>query len=281
MIHTKENQYIFNNNINNYFKEIQKYKLLNHEEEIELAKKISKGNKESFDKMVKCNLRLVVNISKKYETPEWQLGDLIQEGNIGLIKAVERYDYRRNVRFSTYASWWIKQAILRSITNKRRTIRIPHRKEEKLRKINKTFDELSQKLRRDPSVIEIANELNYDEIDIINLKNISEKVISLYNENDNNISYFINIFDDMKYSPEFILEEKNLKKETESVLDKLNEKEREVIRLRFSFEKGKKRTLQSIAKDLSISPETVRQIERRAIKKIRENFSYLKEYLTV
>lgn len=281
MIHTKENLNIFSNNINNYFKEIQKYKLLNHEEEIELSKKIEKGNKEAFDKMVKCNLRLVVNISKKYETPEWQLGDLIQEGNIGLIKAVERYDYRRNVRFSTYASWWIKQAILRSITNKRRTIRIPHRKEEKLRKINKTFDELSQKLKRDPSVIEIANELNYDEIDIINLKNISEKVISLYNENDNNISYFINIFDDMKYSPEFILEEKNLKKETESVLDKLNEKEREVIRLRFSFEKGKKRTLQSIAKDLSISPETVRQIERRAIKKIRENYSYLKEYLTI
>ncbi len=279
MIQTKDKKNIFNNNINNYFKEIQKYKLLTREEEIELAKRIEQGDKLAFDKMVKSNLRLVVNFSKKYKTPEWQFSDLIQEGNIGLIKAVERFDYRRNVRFSTYASWWIKQAILRSISNKRRTIRIPHRKEEKLRKINKTIDELSQKLKRDPSLIEIANELNYTEIDIINLKNISEKVVSLYAENDNNESYYLNMLDDLKYSPEIILEEKDLQQVTKDVLDKLNEKERDVIRLRFSFEKGKKRTLQAIAKDLGISPETVRQIERKALRKIKENYSYLKEYL--
>lgn len=279
MVQTKEKKKTVKNNINNYFKEIQKYKLLTHEEEINLAKRIEKGDKAAFDKMIKSNLRLVVNISKRYKTPELQFGDLIQEGNIGLIKAVVRYDYRRNVRFSTYASWWIKQAILRSIINKRRIIRIPHRKEEKIRKINKAIDELSQKLKRDPSINEVATELNYNEIDIINLKTISGKVVSLYTENDNNESYYLNMLDDLKYSPEIILEEKDLKQVTEEALNKLNPKEREVIRLRYSFEKGEKRTLQSIAKDLNISPETVRQIERKALRKIRENFSYLREYI--
>ena len=279
MVQIKEKKKAYKNNINNYFKEIQKYKLLTREEEINLAKKIEKGDKEAFDKMIKSNLRLVVNISKRYKTPELHFGDLIQEGNIGLIKAVERFDYRRNVRFSTYASWWIKQAILRSISNKRRIIRIPHRKEEKIRKINKTIDELSQRLKRDPSLNEVANELNFNELDIINLKTISGKVISLYTENDNNESYYLNMLDDFKYSPEIILEEKDLKQVTEDALNKLNPKEREVIKLRYSFEKGEKRTLQSIAKDLKISPETVRQIERKALRKIRENFSYLREYI--
>ena len=279
MVQIKAKKRNFKNNINNYFKEIQKYKLLTHEEEINLAKRIERGDKEAFDKMIKSNLRLVVNISKKYKTCELNFGDLIQEGNIGLIKAVERFDYRRDVRFSTYATWWIKQAILRSISYKRRIIRIPHRKEEKIKKINKTIDQLSQKLKRSPFVSEIANELNCDELDVIYLKTIGGKVISLYSENDNNECYYLNMIDDLKYSPEIILEEKDLKQVTEDALNKLGVKEREVIRLRYSFENGEKKTLQSIAKDLNISPETVRQIEKKALRKIRENFSYLKEYI--
>lgn len=272
--------YIDNSNIKQYMSEIKKYELLTHEGEINLAKKIEKGDTAAFEKLVKSNLRLVVSIAKKYETPEWQLADLIQEGNIGLIKTAKKFDYRKNVRFSTYASWWIKQSIARSMSNKRRMIRLPHRKEEILRKINKTTDELSQRLNRSPSVIEVAEQLNYNTKDIINLRNMSEKVVSLYSENNENDGYyFINILNDMKYSPESIYEQKNLKNETNEILKKLKDKEREVIKSRFAFEHSKRKTLQSIAKELGISPETVRQIEKKAIKKIKDNYSYLKDFL--
>ena len=159
-------------------------------------------------------------------------------------------------------------------------IRLPHRKEEILRKINRTTDELSQRLNRSPSVIEVAEQLNYNTKDIINLRNMSEKVVSLYSENNENDGYyFINILNDMKYSPESIYEQKNLKNETNEILKKLKDKEREVIKSRFAFEHSKRKTLQSIAKELGISPETVRQIEKKAIKKIKDNYSYLKDFL--
>jgi len=267
------------NNLKQYFKEIRNFKLLSHQEEIELAKKIEKGDKKAFNEMVNSNLRLVVNIAKKYITPEWKLSDLIQEGNIGLIKSVQKFDFRKNVRFSTYASWWIKQSITRSISNKRRTIRLPHRKEEKLRKINKTIDELSQALNRIPTIKEIAEKLGYNEIDVLNLKTISEKISSIDAEvNDEGLN-FINLIDDYKHSPEVEFDKIILAKETDEVLGKLKEKERQVLKLRYAFEKRKKQTLKSIAEDLGISPETVRQIEIKATRKIKENFSYLKDYL--
>ncbi|MCK4795835.1 MAG: RNA polymerase sigma factor RpoD/SigA [Spirochaetes bacterium] len=273
------NNIFLSGNLKQYFEEIKRYKLLSHEEEIILAKKIEKNDKEAFNRMVNCNLRLVVKIAKKYATPEWQLADLIQEGNIGLLKTVEKFDYRKNVRFSTYASWWIKQAIVRSMSNKRRVIRLPHRKEEKLRKINKTIIELSQELNKKPSLKEVADRLGYNEMDVLNLKNISEKIMSIDAEINNEGCYFINMLNDDNHSPEVMYNKINLEKETDDVLKKLKEKERQVIKSRFAFERRKRQTLKSIASDLGISPETVRQIEIKAIKKIKENYSYLKDYL--
>jgi len=252
--------------------------LLTHEEEIELAKKIENGYKLAFDKMVNSNLRLVVMIAKRYVTPEWKLSDLIQEGNIGLLKSVEKYDFRKGVRFATYASWWIKQAISRSVSNKRRAIRLPHRKEEKLRKINDTIEILTLELRRKPSLAEIAKILGFDKLDILNLKNISEKIVSIDAEIDDGFT-ILSILDDSINSPEILFEKNNLKNDTLSVLDELKDKEREVLKSRFAIDMRSKQTLKNIAKSLGLSTETVRQIEIKAIKKIKENYSYLKDYL--
>jgi RNA polymerase primary sigma factor len=274
----KTNHEEFNtNNLKNYLDEIRKYKLLSFEEQLILAKKKDNGDKEAFDKLVNCNLRLVVNIAKRYKTVEWNLLDLIQEGNIGLIKAVEKYSYQRNVRFSTYATWWIKQAIFRSITNKRRLIRLPHRKEEKLRIINKTIDELSQKNNREPSLFEVASKLNFNENDIVKLKNVTDKIVSIYSEDNEKGYYYLNMLTDSKFSPEEVFEENNLKSTTENLLNKLQDQEKEVIKLRYAIGNYKRCTLKSIAKELGISQETVRQIEIRALKKLRENYHIFKD----
>ena len=145
-----------------YFEEINRTPLLSFEEEKALSKKIMKGDKQALENLIKANLRLVVKIAKQYVTKDYQIMDIIQDGNLGLIKAAEKYDYRRAVRFSTYASWWIKQSIVRSLSLKKRMIRIPHRKEEKLRHIRKVWNSLNQSLRRIPTVDEIALELDMD-----------------------------------------------------------------------------------------------------------------------
>jgi len=274
----KDNGYR-DNNLKYYFDQIKVGNLLTSEEEIELSKRIQNGDSLALDRMIRCNLRLVVKIAKRYMTPEWQLCDLIQEGNIGLMKAAEKFDYRKNVRFSTYASWWIKQAIIRSISNKRRIIRLPHRKEEKLRKINRTISELTQELNRNPSVEEISDKIGYKEIDIINLKNVTENFVSIDSELNEDGFVFLNFLNDEKYCPERILNQDNLKKLTEEILENLKMKEKEILKQRFAFNDRKKETLKSIAKNLGISPETVRQIEIKAIKKIKENYPQLKEYL--
>lgn len=267
------------NNLKAYFDEIRQDNLLTFEEEIELAKRIENNDKNALNKMIKCNLRLVIKIAKRYITPEWELSDLIQEGNIGLMKAVEKYDYRRNVRFSTYASWWIKQSIIRSISNKRRVIRLPHRKEEKLRKINITINIMFQELKRMPSIKELSERLGYSEFDILNLKNISENLVSIDADNSEDGCFIINMLDDEHYSPDNILDREEIKRATEDMLDKLKEKEKEILRQRFALDDSKKETLKSIAKNLGISPETVRQIELKTINKIKVNFPHLRDYL--
>jgi RNA polymerase primary sigma factor len=142
-----------------YFTQIKRSRLLTFEEELALSRRVMEGDDSARQTLIEANLRLVVRIAKKYMTRDVSLLDLIQEGNLGLIKAASKYDFRKNVRFSTYASWWIKQAIVRALSNKRRTIRLPHRKEEKLRKINKAYNALSQELKRAPNIEEIAREL--------------------------------------------------------------------------------------------------------------------------
>jgi len=269
------------NNLKYYFDEIKKNKLLTKEEEIELAKKVKAGDKLAFNKLVSCNLRLVIKIAKKYISDEFSLEDLIQEGNIGLIKAVEKFDPDKQVRFSTYACWWIKQAITRAISNKKRMIRVPYRKEEYLKKINNTITQLTQELNREPTIKEIAEKLNCSKYDIINIKNITDKIYSIdcdINTNDENCM-LLDFLDDDSFSPEKVLDIEDLRNKTDEILENLKTNEREVIRQRFAFESTKRETLKSIAKNLGISPETVRQIEIKAIQKIKNRYAYLKDYL--
>ena len=166
-------------NLKAYFDQIKKAKLLTFEEELDLSRRIQAGDEAARTRLIESNLRLVVRIAKNYLTPEVSILDLIQEGNLGLMKAVSKYDFRKQVRFSTYASWWIKQAIVRSLSNKKRVIRLPHRQEEKLRRINKIYNNLSQVLMREPTLQEIAEEIGLEEEEVASIINSSSAVASL------------------------------------------------------------------------------------------------------
>jgi RNA polymerase primary sigma factor len=262
-----------------YFDEINRTPLLNFEEEKFLSKRILKGDKRALEKLIKANLRLVVKISKQYVTKDYQIMDIIQDGNLGLIKAAEKYDYRRAVRFSTYASWWIKQSIVRSLSLKKRMIRIPHRKEEKLRLIRKTWNSLNQNLRHAPTIEEIAHELNMDEHEIETLLALANPVVSFENTLLSEDCALFNILEDYSFAPEQLVLEKTLKRETSDVLRSLIPKERMVLSCRYGFENDKKYTLKNMGEHFGISAETVRQIEMKALRHIREKHAHLREYL--
>jgi RNA polymerase primary sigma factor len=205
--------------------------------------------------------------------------DLIQEGNLGLIKAATKYDYRKNVRFSTYASWWIKQSIVRSLSNKRRAIRLPHRKEEILRKISKTINTLSQELMREPTVAEVAGEIGVQETEVSAILSMSNTLVSLDGEVTQETGNLQEVFEDYSFDPDKELIRKSLREETMKFLQQLEEKERQILLYRYSFYGGKKYTLKKIGDKMGISPETVRQIEIRALKKMGEFARELKEYV--
>src|SRR5271169_384122 len=169
----------FEDNLKAYFSQIKKAKLLTFEEELELSRRIQAGDEQARTLLIESNLRLVVRIAKSYLTPEVSILDLIQEGNLGLMRAASKYDFRKQVRFSTYASWWIKQSIVRSLSNKKRVIRLPHRQEEKLRKINKVYNNLSQVLMREPTLLEIAEEIGLQQDEGASIINSSISVASL------------------------------------------------------------------------------------------------------
>ena len=262
-----------------YFEQIKKADLLEFEEELELSRLIEAGDEAAREKLVNSNLRLVVRIAKAYVTPDVSLLDLIQEGNLGLLKAVTKYDYRKKVRFSTYASWWIKQSIVRSLSNKRRAIRIPHRKEEKLRKINKAYNGLVQTLMRTPTTAEVAKEIEMREDEVSSILNMTSAVVSLNNGPGDDSGGLQDMIEDTASDPGQELISKSLREETMNVLETLREKERQILLYRFSFYGGKKYTLKNIGDRMGISPETVRQIEMRALKKLRESAKDLKEYV--
>ncbi len=266
------------NSLKTYFNQIKGTPLLSFEEEIALSKRIQGGDEHARRKLIEANLKLVVKIAKAFKNNDITLLDLIQEGNLGLMKAADKFDYRKNVRFSTYASWWIKQSIVRALSNKRRAIRLPHRKEEKLRKINKAMSFLSQKYMRKPELKEIATEVGMQENEILTILNITDPVISLDGESANETGNLLEIFEDNSFDPNNDLMKKSLREETMKSLNLLKEKEKRIILYRFSFLGGKKFTLKKIGKKMGISPETVRQIELRALTKLKENADDLRDY---
>ncbi|MDR3304056.1 MAG: RNA polymerase sigma factor RpoD/SigA [Treponema sp.] len=263
-----------------YFNQIKKVPLLSFEEEIELSKQIQAGSEVAKKKLVEANLRLVVTIARPYLTSDVSFLDIIQEGNMGLMHAAEKYDHRRLVRFSTYANWWIRQYITRSLTNKRRPIRLPHRKEEALRRIQQVFHTLSQRLTRVPTAKEIAAELDYTEEEVAFIINITSTQLSLELENeDDDTPSLLEVQEDYTYSPENEFFKQFSRDDTLRILNRLQLNEKRVLIYRYQLNGGKKYTLRKIGDKLGLSPETVRQLEIKALKKMREHAEELRESL--
>lgn len=258
-----------------YYERVKQIPLLNAEEERDLSKRIQSGEDTARTRLIEANLRLVIKIARAFANFDVPLIDLIQEGNMGLIKAAERFDYRRNVRFSTYASWWIKQAVTRSLVNSRRSIRLPHRKEELIKRIHKTYGYLSQTLSREPSRGEIALELGIAEHLVHEALDMSGSVVPLEADNDDDeAGSILDVYADETYSPDTELLRGYAREKTVALLEALLEKEREVLIYRFEFYGNGKKTLKGIGESMGISAETVRQIEKRAIRKLRDQYDY-------
>jgi RNA polymerase primary sigma factor len=257
--------------LRSYYAVIKRVALLTAEEERELSARVFSGDEDARRRLIEANLRLVVKIARGFVTPDMPLLDLIQEGNIGLIKAAEKYDGTRNVRFSTYASWWIKQAITRALVNSRRAIRLPHRKEELLKRIQRTYSILTQMLQREPTASEIAKELRVTEEAVADVIGMAATLVSLENDGGEESGSIIDVYEDYSFSPDGELMKTCSREETMEMLEFLLEKERRILMYRFEFLGGERHTLKSIGSELGISPETVRQIEKRALRKLKEN----------
>ena len=254
-----------------YLKEIGKVPLLSAEEEIELAKRMELGDQEAKKRLAEANLRLVVSIAKRYVGRGMLFLDLIQEGNLGLIKAVEKFDYRKGYKFSTYATWWIRQAITRAIADQARTIRIPVHMVETINKLIRVSRQLLQELGREPTPEEIAAEMNMPVERVREILKISQEPVSLETpigeEEDSHLGDFIQ--DDNVPVPADAAAFTLLKEQLEEVLGTLTEREQKVLTLRFGLEDGRARTLEEVGKEFNVTRERIRQIEAKALRKLR------------
>lgn len=254
-----------------YLKEIGKVPLLTAEEEIELAQKMEEGDQEAKKRLAEANLRLVVSIAKRYVGRGMLFLDLIQEGNLGLIKAVEKFDYRKGYKFSTYATWWIRQAITRAIADQARTIRIPVHMVETINKLIRVSRQLLQELGREPLPEEIAKELDMPVERVREILKISQEPVSLETpigeEEDSHLGDFIQ--DDNVPVPAEAAAQTLLKEQLDEVLDTLTEREQKVLRLRFGMNDGRARTLEEVGKEFDVTRERIRQIEAKALRKLR------------
>jgi len=275
----KRNDNYSGETLKSYMKEVNRYCLLKPEEELDLSQQVSEGSEIARQRLINSNLRLVVKLANLYTNQGMPLMDLIQEGNLGLIKAAEKFDYRKNVRFSTYACWWIKQAISRALINKKRTIRLPHRKEDALRRVMAIMDEFQNEQMRSPTIEEIAEKTGFTEENILYLLEVSGSPVSLDNENCLEKGSLIDLVEDPRENPDQALIHKNMVEDTQRFLEMLKDREREVISYRYSLYDGEKYTLKEVSSFMGISPETVRQIEIRAIRKLREQAQGMREYI--
>ena len=262
-----------------YFNQIKMFPLLDFEEELELSRLIKQGDQNALNTLIKANLRLVIKIARPYAAPDVPFMDLVQEGNIGLMHAAGKYDYAKNVRFCTYASWWIRQFIVRYLANKRRIVRLPHRKEEMLRKIQHTYHTLSQTLMHQPRSKDISDELGIPVKDIDFIVNISSGHLSLELDNGNEDGATVmEIHEDYTYNPERTLFRQYYRDGARRFLDRLKKRERQVLTYRYQLDDGEPHTLKEIGDKMDISPETVRQIEMKALAKIRSHVDDLQGF---
>lgn len=271
-----------------YLKEIGKYPLLTTEEEIALAKQIAEGTPEeqaaAKKKLSEANLRLVVSIAKRYVGRGMQFLDLIQEGNLGLIKAAEKFDYTKGYKFSTYATWWVRQAITRAIADQARTIRIPVHMVETINKLIRVNRQLAQELGRDPTPAEIAKEMGISESKVREIIKIAQEPVSLETpigeEEDSHLGDFIE--DKNAPAPAEVASNAMMREQLQEVLHTLTPREEKVIRLRFGLEDGQAHTLEEVGKEFNVTRERIRQIEAKALRKIRHpgRSKKLRDYYT-
>ncbi|MBI4057850.1 RNA polymerase sigma factor RpoD [Candidatus Microgenomates bacterium] len=257
--------------VRQYLREIGRYKLLLAEEEVELAKQVEKNSKRAKDRLVHSNLRLVVSIAKKYVGRGLSLLDLIQEGNQGLIRAVEKYDWRRGFKFSTYATWWIRQAITRAIADQARTIRIPVHMVETINRVFRTSRRLMQELGREPTPEEIGQELELTADRVREIFKIAQEVTSLETpvgeDDDSLLGDFVD--DTITPGPEDVASRELLKRQLEEVLGTLPPREAAVVKMRFGLNGNKAMTLEEVGREFGVTRERIRQIEAKALKKLK------------
>jgi len=268
--------------VRQYLRDIGKIPLLTALDEIELAKRAEKNEKKARDRLISANLRLVVSIAKKYVGRGMSLLDLIEEGNIGLMRAVDKYDWRRGYKFSTYATWWIRQAITRAIADQARTIRIPVHMVETINRFNRTQRRLMQELGREPTPEEVATVLEIDPSKAREIVKVSQEPTSLEtpvgDEEDSHLGDFIA---DQGLQPDEQATRELLKLHLDEVLDSLSPREKRVLQLRFGLEDGKQRTLEEVGKEFGVTRERIRQIEAKAIRKLKHptRAKRLRDYL--
>ena len=254
-----------------YLREIGKIPLLSYDKELELAKRILEGDEEAKQELAEANLRLVVSIAKKYVGRGMLFLDLIQEGNMGLIKAVEKFDYTKGFKFSTYATWWIRQAITRAIADQARTIRIPVHMGETINRLIRTSRHLLQQLGREPTPEEIANEMDMSVEKVMEIQKIAQDPVSLETpigeEDDSHLGDFIQ--DEDSPAPQDAASYTLLREQLEEVMKTLTPREAKVLRLRFGLDDGKARTLEEVGKEFDVTRERIRQIEAKALRKLR------------
>ena len=267
-----------------YLREIGRIKLLTYDQELDLAKRILDGDEEAKQELAEANLRLVVSIAKKYVGRGMLFLDLIQEGNMGLIKAVEKFDYTKGFKFSTYATWWIRQSITRAIADQARTIRIPVHMVETINKLIRTSRHLLQKLGREPSPEELSKELEMPIDKVMEIQKIAQDPVSLETpigeEDDSHLGDFIQ--DEDSPAPQDAAAYTLLKEQLAEVMQTLTPREAKVLRLRFGLDDGKARTLEEVGKEFDVTRERIRQIEAKALRKLRHpsRSKKLKDYMT-